>query len=110
MTDKGKDLGSDPSVDTARGETVVKKATLSNPVPEHEAMAEEEPVYLDYPDREPKKPEPNPGDDGYDTPSGRAIAVVGAPEPGADPTTDRERKRARDYLRIKSLMRRGPGL
>ena len=106
--EKAKDLGSDPSVDTARGETVVKKATLSNPVPEHEAMLEDDPVD-DELQQEPPKPIPNPGDDGYDTPSGRAVAVVGQPDV-ENPDSDKERKRARNYRRIKELMRRGPGI
>jgi hypothetical protein len=57
----------------------------------------------------PEKVVPSKGDDAYDTPSGYALAKVGAPDPDADPTSAKERERGLKYLYEKVKKRHGIG-
>lgn len=68
----------------------------------------EPPEVVPYEEREPEKVVPSKGDDGYDTPSGFAVAKVGAPDT-ADPLSDKERERGIMYLYYKMAKRWGFG-
>jgi hypothetical protein len=63
---------------------------------------------LTHAEREPERVIPSKGDDGYDTPSGHALAKVGAPDP-LDAGSDKERERGLAYLYEKMKKRWGIG-
>lgn len=79
---------------------------LSKVQPPFEVPAE---LNVPYEEREPEKVVPKKGSDGYDTPSGYALAKVGAYE--GDPSEDPEGARIHGlkYLREKVLKRWGFG-
>lgn len=92
-----KDSTSAKGLTTAQKELSKVQAPFEIPEEEH----------LPYQEREPDKIIPKKGDDGYDTPSGYALAKVG--EYKGDPEEDPEGARAHGlrYLREKVLKRWG---
>lgn len=98
-------MADDKSDTSAKGltkaQTELSKVQAPFEIPEEE--------HLPYEEREPEKVIPNKGDDGYDTPSGYALAKVGEFKGNAADDPEAARAHGLKYLRLKVLKRWGFG-
>ena len=93
------DEKSDKPSGLTKAESNLAKVQAPFEIPESE--------HVDYVDREPDRVVPKKGDDGYDTPSGYALAKVG--EFTGEPGSEEAKIHGLKYLREKVLKRWGFG-